>query len=633
MLNAAYEAAMAINIEAFGKFLAGLSSSPMSMIGSGGSFSSATFASELHEMFFGQVARAVTPLDILERPDTAGGAICFSASGRNRDIGAAFKALCLAEAGPVGALVLASNTPLHALGRQYDSSQVNSADNPAFKDGFLAVASIIASGVLLIRAYETASGQTPTLPSSLNDLLQEILRGRSLTSISECAEACLHRDTTSLIFSPPLRSAAVDLESRFVEAALGNLHIADLRNFGHGRHHWIAKRQSETSVIALVSDQWSVLADRTLALIPEDVPLLRVDVTGPPSHQALVGLVVGLYISLAAGRTTGIDPGKPGVPEFGRKLYRLGPGTVRIKQNEANKRAAIKRKAPAEDLRDIIRAEQWGEAYETIWASIQNQKISGIVFDYDGTLCRMDRRYEPLRQDVTSQLLRLIKSGLKIGVATGRGPSAGLRLREALPREYWSGVTIGYYNGGAVTCLADSRDPIANLRDPDPLASALLGDAVFTGCEIRPNTTQISIRLTPSTPTALAETVVRRLASDLCEQVSIVSSGHSLDVLRVGQSKSDVVHALSVVTEQMGGVILRIGDRGAWPGNDAEFLDCELGLSVDKASSHMRRCWNLAPAGIRGVQATLYYLNALSVDEGVGTLRFKKGDKGAPRET
>src|SRR3954471_4703185 len=54
----------------------------------------------------------------------------------------------------------------------------------------------------------------------------------------------------SVLFSPSLAAAAADLESRFIEGALGNLHAADWRNFGHGRHHWMAKRPSETGIVA-----------------------------------------------------------------------------------------------------------------------------------------------------------------------------------------------------------------------------------------------------------------------------------------------------------------------------------------------------------------------------------------------
>jgi hypothetical protein len=73
---------------------------------------------------------------------------------------------------------------------------------------------------------------------------------------------------------------AVDLESKFTEAALGNLQAADYRNFAHGRHHWLAKRGHESAVLALISEADRELAERTLNLIPREVPQARMYIDG-----------------------------------------------------------------------------------------------------------------------------------------------------------------------------------------------------------------------------------------------------------------------------------------------------------------------------------------------------------------
>src|SRR5262249_48930587 len=150
-----------------------------------------------------------------------------------------------------------------------------------------------------------------------------------LDEITTFAERALVPTTTSILYSSSLRPASVDMESRFVEAALGNVHATDLRNFGHGRHHWFAKRTDETGIIALVGDDQESLASRTLELIPDSVPIVRVDFKGPKDEQALAGLLVSLHVAAAAGRLRGIDPAKPGVPEFGRRLYHLAPSRRR----------------------------------------------------------------------------------------------------------------------------------------------------------------------------------------------------------------------------------------------------------------------------------------------------------------
>jgi hypothetical protein len=64
-----------------------------------------------------------------------------------------------------------------------------------------------------------------------------------------------------------------------------------------------------------------------------------------------------------------------------------------------------------------------------------------------------------------------------------------------------------------------------------------------------------------------------------------------------------------------------LGDRGRWPGNDFDLLSDVLGLSVDEVSSDPLQCWNLAPPGLLGPQAAVYYLDRL-VGCGPGRVRL-----------
>ena len=56
------------------------------------------------------------------------------------------------------------------------------------------------------------------------------------------------------------------------------------------------------------------------------------------------------------------------------------------------------------------------------------------------------------------------------------------------------------------------------------------------------------------------------------------------------------------------------GDKGRWPGNDVDLLANPLGISVDEVSEDLDTCWNLAPAGVLGPQAMLYYMSRISTD-------------------
>ena len=61
----------------------------------------------------------------------------------------------------------------------------------------------------------------------------------------------MNREHWLVLYDPSCRSIATDMESRFSEAALGSIKTSDMRNFAHGRHHWIAKREAASAVIIL----------------------------------------------------------------------------------------------------------------------------------------------------------------------------------------------------------------------------------------------------------------------------------------------------------------------------------------------------------------------------------------------
>ena len=628
-LGEVYSAALRFDISPIASMIGALVHLPMLTVGSGGSFSTASFAADLHQRRTGQLARATTPFDLV-----SGGVphktatICFSASGCNKDICAAFKIAAQQESGPVGALVLSDNTPLHKLHRQYSYTDVVGGHDPAFQDGFLAVATMFASSILLTRAYDDVLGANVSFPDTFEQFLKLGLSKPGIDDIVAEVEPVLARKVTSLLFSPIVRSTAIDLESRFVEGALESIHIADFRNFGHGRHHWIAKRADETGVLAIVSDKDKSLADRTLGLIPGNIPMARIDMRGPVDFQVIVALVTGLYISEAAARVVGIDLGKLGVPTFGRKLYELGPGGDRMNTSQANQRAAIKRKAP-DALHDARQFDIWAQAHRKAIKTLGASRIGAVIFDYDGTLC--DRQYygfDVLPRRVGKAINKLCKDGIKIAIATGRGASAGQALRQILPPSVWKDVIIGYYNGAVIASLADEEPDRPGPCQFPKLVQALETHPVLAGTKLKSNAVQISIRLPPSISVSGAISAVEEVLSDHgMNNARIGSSGHSVDVQFTSFSKTSVAEALETDLDD-GLEVLRIGYKGIRPGNDADLLDSPLGISVGEASRHFTHCWALAPAGVKGVQATLYYLSKFDISKGAGGLRIQPDDSG-----
>jgi hypothetical protein len=101
-------------------------------------------------------------------------------------------------------------------------------------------------------------------------------------------------------------------------------------------------------------------------------------------------------------------------------------------------------------------------------------------------------------------------------------------------------------------------------------------------------------------------------------EIRILESSHSLDIVSANVSKRALVSVVEEMAKHLGkpNCALCIGDRGQWPGNDYELLSSPHSLSVDYTSPDPNSCWNLAPAGHRGVQATLDYINSIEIKDG-----------------
>ena len=623
-LDDAYTAALSTDVDRLARIVDTGSRKPLISVGSGGSFSTASFASFIHEHFTGQMCRPVTPLEFLSLGQIDAGVVCFSASGKNRDINVTFKTAALREYRPTWALVLANNTAMHTIADQYKYINIIAFPHASFADGYLAVSSLVSSAVLLLRSYEIVADRTTTLPDSLEELARVTLDNEGYRWIIDETAHILTRAVVSVLYTPPLESTATDIESRFVEAALRPIHFADLRNFGHGRHFWFAKHASQTGVLALIGEDHNRLANRTLNLLPKNAAIARIDMRGPTLLQVLSGLIVGLYFAAAGGKAAEIDPGRPRVPSFGRRIFRLPPSYIRTRQSDINCTAAIARKQRScgGDTK------KWKQAWLEAFNRLRTTSLRGLVLDFDGTICDARRRFDPLPESMSNALIRSKSLGLTVGIATGRGPSAGAVLRDVFPKKDWKDIIIGYYNGSVVTTLADTRDPIAQPEADTELMAALLDSPALRNEDIRENNKQVSIRLRDIRLMPRVLTATISISAQLNNNWKVLASGHSIDIVPANTTKKSVVDAVDSCSKTTCGEVVRIGDKGNRSGNDAELLDHPYGLSVDSVSESRSHCWNLAPAGVLGVQATLYYLAALRLVDGAIFMDLRTTDRG-----
>ncbi len=607
--------------------------SPLRAIGSGGSLTAAHALAAFHQQHTGRMAAVATPLEAINEPlETSISHWLLSAGGGNVDILAAARALIRREPRQLAILCGRNDSPLTELGQAHAFTDLLIFPPPAGKDGFLATNSLLGFTALLARAYAVEFGAGDQWREAA-DLIQAALGANTDSMVAMEAEVAplWSRPTTLVLHGPSTRVGAVDLESKFTEAALGNLQLADYRNFAHGRHHWLAKRGKSSAVLALVTEADRALAERTLELIPGSIPQARLSLPGGPTATALLSLIAALQTCGWAGVARGIDPGRPGVPDFGRKLYNLPLPRSRASAGSTSSprdAAAIARKAGVSVERLAITGEldRWQIALDTFRGRLREARFGGIVFDYDGTVVDTRDRFRPPPEPMRAEFVRLLDSGAWIAVATGRGASVRRDLQFCLPAPLWPRVLVGYYNGAEIASLEendapDGRDqPCAELA---PLAAALRAEP-----ELAESATQTDrpYQITLEAKRVLPESRLWDLAHQVilmagASGVSVTRSSHSIDLVANGVSKLNVVARLRKTVGDA--PLLTIGDRGRWPGNDYQLLREPYSLGVDEISVDPETCWNLAEPGQRGPAATLDYLRALETKN--GRMRFQDG--------
>jgi hydroxymethylpyrimidine pyrophosphatase-like HAD family hydrolase/fructoselysine-6-P-deglycase FrlB-like protein len=594
---------------------------PLIAIGSGGSLTAAHVLVGAHRRYACQSAYVMTPLEYQQEGSPKRASVwLFSAGGSNPDILATFASVLEQEPAHAAIVCGQSRSPLTRSAIDREWIDVAATDLATGRDGFLATNSLVATCALIARSYSAVLGSewSAALPSN-----------RVVESWRRRVQPLWSRSTVQVLYSAASKAGAIDIESKFTEAALGNVQLADYRNFAHGRHHWLAKHGKTTAVLAFSSPADELLADRTLRLLPRSVPVAYISLQGDYFSVALSSVIAALHCAGWAGHARSIDPGRPGVPAFGRQLYRLRSSSRRSKRPLPKwTQSAVERKAasPIAELERSGSLARWVGDLRTFCGRLREAVIQGVVLDYDGTLVDVRERFSPPVTDIAQQLLRLLDAGLALGIATGRGASIGRDLRCVLPPATWSLVTVGYYNGAEIARLSEEGAPVRS-ESTGPLlrsvAEALRNDPELSAiAEQEDRLQQIKLEPRPRAPLERVWRIVNHIVRAAGQGgVQAVSSGHSIDILAPGVSKVRVIEGVIADVLARDGAngrnvsVLTIGDRGCWPGNDYELLRAPYSLSVDEVSADPLTCWNLAAPGTRGRKVTLQYLKALRTTE------------------
>lgn len=621
-LTETYAWAQAVPIDRLASVISASAPLPLLAVGSGGSLTAAHLASALHQNYSGALGKPVTPLEFVSSKLHLGsvGVMILSASGANTDVIAALQNAVLREPRRCLVFSLRKGSRLSRLAEAYRFVDlVDCLNPPSVKDGFLATNSLLAFSVLLIRAYALAFSTSDNLPSRLESLFtREPLNDARFHDLHSACRPLWKRETLVVLYGAGVQAAALDLESKFTEAALGNVQISDFRNFAHGRHHWLAKQGSRSSVLALYSEDEREIAERTLRLIPSNIPAVRIGLPGAGPTALLAALVAVLHVVGSAGEQRRIDPGRPGVPIFGRRIYGLRALRPSRRDLTLPESVAIARKLRL-DVRALTNRQDlpfWEQRCRQFVVKLQETSFGAIIFDYDGTLCDERDRFSGVGPSVMQYLTSFLRAGIPVGIATGRGRSVRDDLRKGIPQELWAHMHLGYYNGSEIALLADDMHPTASTEPCETLSSAavaVLEDPIIAQlatCE--PRQMQVSILAKLAASADLLWRRVQQIAES--HRINVLRSSHSMDLLAPHVSKRSLLAHLANFGQE-GLQVLVIGDKGQWPGNDHELLGSPYSLSVDEVSSDPDTCWNFALPGHRGVQAVLDYLDVLHADE------------------
>lgn len=592
---------------------------PLVCIGSGGSLSACHYAVQLYQHRNGVLAQAMTPLQLMYAGYNiirSSKLLFLSASGKNKDILSAIKYGVKYNETGMMSLTLRKNNPTEELLEQYPKVQRWCENIPTEKDGFLATNSLLATFTLLCKAACASKYQVSRF--KLNDLQPETFN-LNLSVIQNFI----------VMYGATGEPVAWDIESKLTEAALGSALLSDYRNFGHGRHHWFDKRGENSCIIALVTPVERELAYKTIGCLPKSIPVIYIE-TELDGPQASIDMLLKAFRFVNdLGEARGIDPGKPGVPGYGRLLYNLNyyKLTNRILPVEKTLDVAVLRKLGIAGRENVPLWMYYSESCQRFVRQLNRGRFTTVAFDYDGTLSASDRKSRftnGLCDEIRDALMPLLENGVQIVVATGRGKSVGESFQESIDQKYWLQIKVGYYNGACLLTLGDEDELKkwkkqhfdSELKELEEELKLRL-PAGCVGYKFEERILQLSIEgeMTQAESQLVYDTCREIILDKQMKGIRVWRSSHSMDIVVYRE-----VSKLRVIEDPEH--TLCIGDYGTVEGNDYEMLTSKYSLSVDRVSKNTESCWNIAPSGMKGLDATLYYISRMKANEGKITCKF-----------
>jgi hypothetical protein len=539
----------------------------------------------------------------------------FSASGNNPDVRAAFEAAATEHVDEVDLVTTRGDGPLASAAAILQGPRVHVVPVASEKDGFLATHSLMSTVTALLLAADKSSGSsTSERTRLLKDVAAREFSKKGRAAVHQLLEPLVdrNRDTLLILHDPGLAAAAAMIETSCWEAGLCAVQRTDFRNFAHGRHVGLGLHPEKTFVLALTHDRtreyWNSLSQD----IPDTVERAHFDFGAAGRFGLYTGVLRSFAVVEALGIAKGIDPGKPGVADFGRRLFAREDLLTNLKREGVATRR--KRRAEFKFDRESRQSVEWPAKYEEFVRQFADAEIGAVVLDYDGTVVSTDRRLDPPRPEVLTAIQKLVGSGLVVAFATGRGGSVGEMLRKHLPRDIWGLISVGYYNGAHIASL--ETDLEANPPDPDPVVASIFTivcstAGLFKGSWLpKAGPFQITVPIDRLSSPAEGGRKLNEIVG-ANPAARIFRSGHSMDICPRWVSKRRVVEYVRTRFVDNPLDVLTVGDSGDQQGNDYELLEGRFGLSVDRVCDRDHSCWNLLPRGVTGPLGLLTILSSL----------------------
>ena len=586
-----------IDVTSIKKYIYNRLETPFLVVGSGGSLAVAQVCALIIN-HLGGYAQTVTPFELMSFAKCLqkSNVIFFSASGGNPDIINAYIFCKQMEVNSSFIFCLSGNSKLvNSAKNRFCDTNFFELSLPNGKDGFLAVNSTLCA-VVLLKKIISEKGY--------------FFHGYLLP---EKVYKCLHAESIIALGGRWTLPVVSDFESKCTEAGLLNVMPSDLRNFAHGRHHWLAKH-NDTSVICFVTTTELDIAERTLRILPDNVNSCILS-TGYEGINATIDLLIQLFLIVQyIGRMKGIDPGKPGVPQYGSRLYRLNYRlpyeAIQVGLLEKSIVARmVKRKKTVLSGVEVNTIEN--AAYEYL-SELAKASFKSIVLDYDNTIISDNNEMDVTYQDCISYIKSFLKYGIGVCFATGRGKSIREQLVKAIPDEYHENLFIAYYNGAQILNINEKIIGVCASVNPILERVQIFVKKNYAADNIRADLRSDCLTYTGSNEAlnVVFKLLISLLNSHNITGIKISRSDHSVDIFSTNVTKRN---AVKFMEKQYGFDVLCIGDSGDEYGNDFELLDSKYSLSVDRVSISLEHCWNIASLGLRGPSAAQEYLSKLQL--------------------